>query len=161
MALTVGLTGDWLGSQGNKKTSQGTITFDASYPTGGESLTPAMIGLGTLENIQFNFVSGYVIEYDYSGELVLVYVGSGGVAAHDHDLRIIGGEATATTNVTAHYATDILGKEAATDAVIAGTDEATKGGVVANTASASGVGAEVTAAEDLSTLVVEFYAVGR
>jgi hypothetical protein len=161
MALTVGLTGDWLGSQGNKRTSHGTLTFDSSYPTGGEPLTAANVGLGVIESIQFNPVSGYTFEYDHANEKVLVYVGSGGVAAHDHDLRIMGGQAAATTNVAAHYATDILGKEAATDAVIAGSAQATKGGVVPNTASASGSGAEVTAAEDLSSVVVEFFAVGR
>lgn len=56
------------------------------------------------------------------------------LATHAHNLLIKGGQASATTNDLAHYATDILGKEAATDATILGVDSATKGGVLAITA---------------------------
>ncbi len=56
------------------------------------------------------------------------------LATHAHDLLIKGGQAGSTTNDIAHYPTDILGKEAATDATILGSASATKGGVLAVTA---------------------------
>lgn len=54
------------------------------------------------------------------------------LAAHTHDLLIKGGQAASTTNNIAHYPTDILGKEAATDATILGIDSITKGGVLSS-----------------------------
>lgn len=62
-----------------------------------------------------------------------------GPASHTHDLKIIGGQAAASTAATAWYATDIFGKEAATDKTIAGADSATKGGVIATTAALAAV----------------------
>jgi hypothetical protein len=74
MALSVSLTGDWLSSLGNRRSSQGVITFDSSYATGGEALTPANVGLGTIDRIDFNQgEDGYVLRYDYTNEKVLVY----------------------------------------------------------------------------------------
>ena len=43
MALTVSLNRPTV--FGDAKVASGTITFDSSYPTGGESLTPALLGL--------------------------------------------------------------------------------------------------------------------
>lgn len=63
----------------------------------------------------------------------LTFTGSA-LGTHAHDILIKGGQAAATTNVLAHEATDILGKEAATDATIAGANSATKGGVIAASA---------------------------
>lgn len=64
MALTVGLTGDWLQSQGNRKASSGTITFDTGYLGGGEVLTAAMVGLGNLESLELEQgEDGYIFEW--------------------------------------------------------------------------------------------------
>lgn len=52
MALTISLTGDWLKSSGNQKAVEGTITFDSSYLTGGEVITAAALGLGSLDSLQ-------------------------------------------------------------------------------------------------------------
>lgn len=83
---------------------------------------------------------------DGSGAVVLLacYKAGGSIAAptftgsalgtHAHDLLIKGGQASSTTNDIAHYPTDILGKEAATDATILGSASGTKGGVIAITA---------------------------
>lgn len=76
---------------------------------------------------------------------------------HDHDLLIKGGQAAATTNVLAHYATDILGKEAATDATIAGADSAAKGGVLSE-ALAAAAGSEL--ANDVDAGEFQFFAIG-
>lgn len=56
------------------------------------------------------------------------------LGTHTHDLTVIGGQAASTTNNVAVYPTNILGKEAATNATIAGADSGTKGGVVAASA---------------------------
>lgn len=53
---------------------------------------------------------------------------------HAHNLLIKGGQIASTTNDIAYYATDILGKEQATDATILGSASATKGGVIAASA---------------------------
>ena len=46
MALTVSLNRPTV--FGDAKVASGTITFDSSYPTGGESLTPALLGLTSI-----------------------------------------------------------------------------------------------------------------
>lgn len=56
------------------------------------------------------------------------------LGSHAHDLLIKGGQAPSITNDIAYYATDILGKEQATDATIAGSASGTKGGVIAASA---------------------------
>lgn len=131
---------------------RGSFALDDNYPTGGETLD----GTG---NLRFDFLvanpeGGYVFQWDLANQKVIVK----GVAAHAHDLLIKGGQAAAGTAALAWYATDILGKEAATDKTIAGADSATKGGVIAV---AAGVLTEVAAATDLSALTaVEFFAIG-
>lgn len=83
MAITVSFSGDWMESVGNRRATKGTLTFDSSYATGGESLTAANVGLGRLDDIQFNQgTSGYIFEYDYSNAKVKVRrTGSGPAAA--------------------------------------------------------------------------------
>lgn len=46
------------------------IAFDASYPTGGESLTPSDLGLSVATHVQIAGNSGYIFEYDYTNEKV-------------------------------------------------------------------------------------------
>ena len=46
------------------------IAFDASYPTGGESLTPGDLGLSVATHVSVAGNSGYVFEYDYTNEKV-------------------------------------------------------------------------------------------
>lgn len=107
MALSVSLTGDWLSSFGNKKASHGTITFDSSYATGGESLTPANVGLGTLDRIHFNTgEDGYVFEYDYSNETVIAYQpgAAGGAAASDVD--VVDDDSAASAGVAVYLHVD-------------------------------------------------------
>jgi hypothetical protein len=51
----------------------GTLAFDSSYPTGGETLTAANLGLAQIDNIQVQPRLGLVFEYDYTNSLLLVY----------------------------------------------------------------------------------------
>ncbi len=74
MALTITRTGDWLGNAGNETTATVTIAFDSSYDSGGESLTPANLGLGVITHVTIEPKGGYVFEYDYTNKKVIVYV---------------------------------------------------------------------------------------
>lgn len=121
----------------------GTIAMDSSYPTGGEAVAHASIH--KIVKLFVQSEGGYSFKFDPSGQLLLAYQ----VAGHSHDLLIKGGQAAASTAALAWYATDILGKEAATDKTIAGSASATKGGVIAV---AAGALIEVAAATDLSSL---------
>lgn len=71
MALTIGnLTWD---ISGHRWQVAGTIAWDSSYPTGGESLTPANIGLRTIDSLFVEARSGYQFTYDHTNQKVLAY----------------------------------------------------------------------------------------
>jgi hypothetical protein len=54
--------------------TSGTLTFDSSYPTGGEAITAANVGMNrAIDRIHFNAASGYVFEYDKTNQKVLAY----------------------------------------------------------------------------------------
>lgn len=56
------------------KYTTGTITFDSSYPTGGEALLPTNVGLSSkVEFISVSPADGYVFEYDYANNKVKAY----------------------------------------------------------------------------------------
>ncbi len=60
---------------GSRKEVLGTITFDSSYPTGGEEFTPAEFGLNRLDWLDLNNGQGYVPVWDgsTSAPKVLMY----------------------------------------------------------------------------------------
>ena len=86
-------------SDGNKWKIIGTCAFDVSYPTGGESLTAAMLGLVKIDNITVANEQGYLFEYDYAAYKVKAYAGgeitaTGSInaeAAHTHAIALDGG----------------------------------------------------------------------
>lgn len=55
-----------------------TVTFDSSYPTGGESFTPADVGLSQIDAVfvspDSNAAGGHTVQYDYTAETLKVYV---------------------------------------------------------------------------------------
>lgn len=65
---------------GNQRVTFSTVTMDSSYPTGGESVTPAQLGLDSVSNAITNIKSigsttgnvAYTV-YDISNEKVVVY----------------------------------------------------------------------------------------
>jgi len=123
-----------------------------TYPTGGIPLTKAKLGCPTdLEEFTImdaQDADGRMFKYDRENGKIRIYNPGG---SHAHDLLVKGGQAAASTAALAHYATDILGKEAATDATILGSASATKGGVV--TAS-SQAGTEFTGGSTVVAAVV-------
>lgn len=53
------------------KYTTGTITFDSSYPTGGEALLPTAVGLSSkVEFIDVTSAAGLIFEYDYSNKKI-------------------------------------------------------------------------------------------
>ena len=104
MALTVTKTGDWNGTLGNLRYAKVTLDFDSSYPTGGESLTAADLGLRTIDFINIESKSGLVFEYDYTNYKVLAYaqgvtVGAAGAATMD-DFPVSAGPGASTISVS-------------------------------------------------------------
>lgn len=71
MALT--LSSDTPTIRGQQKVWEGTVTFDNSYPTGGESFTPGDAGFVSFDRVQVDSVGGYVFAYDESNEKILAY----------------------------------------------------------------------------------------
>lgn len=70
------------GAQANgMKLQIGTLAFDASYPTGGESV--AFTGISDVLFIAFNDTAGYVLTYDDSAGKVVVYEAGADGAALD------------------------------------------------------------------------------
>ncbi len=133
---------------GNRWHVTAQIAFDSSYPTGGEELLAASLGLKSIEFMLIENKSGIVFEYDYSNYKVKgyrtaaatpsgtvsapVFTGSA-LATHTHDLKVIGGAAGGIDEPLGVEGTDTLAKDAATDRTIVGANSATKGGVVAIT----------------------------
>ena len=100
MALTIttpGNASDVAGVPGNNKYVIKRIQFDSSYASGGEALTATTLGLESMHMIIIEAEdSGYVAQYDWSGEKVALYEAGADAAALD--------EVADTTNVSAVYA---------------------------------------------------------
>jgi hypothetical protein len=153
------LAGDWMVSLGNRRQTSGTGNI-GTYVTNGIAVAAAQVGLGVLQSLVVDPAGGYTFEWVASTGKIKAYLGSGALAAHTHDLKIIGGQAAASTAATAYYATDIFGKEAVTNKTIAGADSATKGGVVAVSAGSAAIGTEVTSTTALAGVTFNWRAVG-
>lgn len=127
-----------------------------TYPAGGIPLSKGKLGV---PNVVESFVvyakgtSGYQFSYDYDNEKLVMLQAP--AQTHAHDLKIIGGQAAASTAATAYYASDIFGKEAATDKTIAKADSATKGGVMSETLAAAALSQPSAVAIAAQTIYVE------
>tara|TARA_R100001015_G_C4620714_1_gene177729 strand:- start:1544 stop:1867 length:324 start_codon:yes stop_codon:yes gene_type:complete len=87
MAITItnpGSSADVPGVQGNIKYVIKDITFDDSYPTGGEGLSATQLGLEEVYIVLISQKSdGYVVQYDYSNEKLEIYEAGADGAALD------------------------------------------------------------------------------
>jgi hypothetical protein len=123
-----------------------------TYPSGGVPLTKGKLGcpnvIHELTIMDDDDGSGLAFKYDHATGKIRIWNPG---AAHVHNLLIKGGQAAAGTAALGHYATDILGKEAVTDATILGSASATKGGVITSAAAA---GSEFSGAVAATTLYV-------
>lgn len=134
MALAVsGLKRD---SSGNARVTSGLITFDNAYATGGESLTPEMVGLHVITQITVVNGLGFSFEYDYSGKLLKAFcpgVVTGAAGAGTLDDFPLSGVGTTTVSI---------------------------GLTAGNTTTRFGGQVEVANGADLSTVSARFIAVG-
>lgn len=130
-----------------------------TYPTGGIPLTGGKLGcpikINSFQIVDGGNGNGYVIKFDYANNKLRIYRAP--AQTHAHDLLIIGGQAAASTAALAWYATDILGKEAATNKTILGADSATKGGVTSSTLAAANL-TELTGGSTAVTSATTMYA---
>ena len=174
MALTFVAVDGARGGHGTVREEFYDVTLDASYPTGGEAISADEVGLVQIfsaEVIGQSLVAGtaptaaYLFQWDYKNLKLQAFTSaaSGALATHTHDLRIIGGQAAAGTDTVQGAVGDLIfGKEEAVNAVIAGADQATKGGVVPASAGSVAAAAfsELANATDLSTIILRMRFVG-
>lgn len=84
MALTI--TRDTVYVLGDRKAVNGSITFDSSYPTGGESLTGADLKLELgLTVMQFEQHPSRIAYYDYTNKKAVLYTALGTEASDTSD----------------------------------------------------------------------------
>lgn len=135
--MALGITVNDRSVYGNKKIVIASLAFDSSYPTNGESFTPADVSLDTISFISFEQRAGYLFEYDYTNKKIKVY------GPHTHTIRF---QTSAAANaVTA--AADQLRTAAAAFSVTGVADATGEGGVV------KAVLAEVANTTDLSSAI--------
>lgn len=64
--------------QGDKRVFQGRITFDSSYPTGGEVLTPAEVGLTRIDHVIVTAKGGTeVVVWDHANSKLQIFTADG------------------------------------------------------------------------------------
>lgn len=80
MALT--FTKDKEGVAGDLRYWSGTVTFDSSYPTGGEAILASDFGFGsTIYVLDLGSDSGLVFKFDRTNSKILAYYPTGGASA--------------------------------------------------------------------------------
>lgn len=167
MSLTVTLANDWMMNPGDRNAVRATIAFDASYPTGGESLTAEMLGLSTLDFVAIGNKSGYVFEYDYTNEKVLVYGSAAATPAgtiSKPTFTVTKGAILASSELglSADVATGTVNNDAIASTLTLTTNSPVSAPTFTGTAIAAAALAQVANATDLATLTgVAVYAIGR
>lgn len=78
MALTVAHRSRSEDTAGRHRTRHVVVTFDSSYPTGGEAFTPANVGLAEFDVVLIspdaNALGGHTVQYDYTAQKLKVFV---------------------------------------------------------------------------------------
>jgi len=112
MALTI--TVDRKERMGKRHYRSGTIAFDASYPTGGESLTPADLGMRTIDILLSAPAGGLMFEYDHTNQkLKAIYPTGGGAvpaALADPVVSVPSGATTVTSAAAQPDLTETAGR---------------------------------------------------
>jgi len=138
MAFTV--TADLVSVSGNMRVGVYSLTFDTSYGTGGDALTPSALGLSEILFMVVapkNEAAGKMIyRWDYANNKLQVFYPTGGSAP-----ATLGAPAFTTTS----GATAVTGSAAVNAAIT----------------EVGGIGVEVADTTDLSTLIVKVFVVGK
>lgn len=74
---------------GNKMMTITPVTFDDSYPTGGEALTKAQLGLTAINTVFAIPASGYTFAYDATNSKLLAYSTAGTEVSNTTDLHTL------------------------------------------------------------------------
>lgn len=74
MAFTVAPVADGQNIAGNRRQVVVRLTFDSSYPTGGEAIAAADLGLSRIDALFIQPTSGYVFEYVASTGKIKAYL---------------------------------------------------------------------------------------
>lgn len=78
---------------GDKRFHVYRIVFDNSYPTGGEDLTPGLVGLNTIEHVIVPGPNGTeFVTWDRTNKKLLVFTADGTQAANASDQSAVGVE---------------------------------------------------------------------
>lgn len=136
MALTVALKPRI--KFGNAYAVPADITFDSSYPTGGEALAPSAFGLNSISLLLAETAAGYMFHYDYTNSKLKAYYPRAAVTG-----TLAATVATGATPVTSGA------DNGAAIVTLAG-----------NPAITAGAGAEVTSTANLSTIITRVLAIG-
>ncbi|MEM2125708.1 MAG: hypothetical protein QXQ53_04855 [Candidatus Methanosuratincola sp.] len=98
---------------GNKRFVTFTIAFDSSYPTGGESLTAANLGLSSIDFLLVEPAHGLLFEYVHSTSKLKAMYPS---VTHTHTITIKGGESgTVAIGIASDANNSYLSKTSSTD----------------------------------------------
>lgn len=135
MSLTITRKGGF--KLGNGYANAFDITFDSSYPTGGEPLSAAQLGLTNVSLVLAETASGYLFQYDYTNAKLKAFYPRAAV--------------TGTLAATVDTGETPVTSSAANGAVIS---------LTGNPAVAAGAGAEVTNATNLSAVTTRILAFG-
>lgn len=73
----------------NKRFVVQSITFDNSYATGGEALTPAMLGLGTVDFVSFSTNGNFSVVWDRANNKLKAFTAAGAEVANATDLSTL------------------------------------------------------------------------
>lgn len=78
MALVVNQTASVQYVGQDKVLTATTVAFDSSYPTGGEALTTAQLGLGSIDAVWVPNKGAHSFQYDQANSKILAYTNSDG-----------------------------------------------------------------------------------
>jgi len=78
------------------------LAFDASYPAGGESFTPAMVGLSEFECVTVQNKGGYLLEFDATNQKIKAYQSVPDITAETVAITDADGAAAAGVAIYAH-----------------------------------------------------------
>lgn len=73
----------------NKRFVTATCTFDSSYPTGGEPLTPADLGLNTIDYLAANTDGSNAFVWDKANNKLKAYTAAGAEVANATNLSAV------------------------------------------------------------------------
>lgn len=100
--MAVAFTSTLVNVEGARRRVVGTLAFDSSYPTGGESVPRSLLGLLKFDDVRIGPKAGYLFEWDDTNQKVKVYQGDNDNAA---DAPLI--EVADTTDLSALTAVPI------------------------------------------------------